>query len=441
MSGSSKFGGSTKPVIRSNRPRKGGKAQPVIVVSGDAHLESGASQPIVVVDDDYVAAHGLISGAAKPVIEVTNRHVRGGKAIPVYVIAGSFSGGGNPPVADFTADVVSGVAPLTVNFTDLSTNTPTSWLWNFGDTNTSGAQNPSHTYNNPGTYTVTLTATNAAASDTETKTNYITVTAPFVGFLDGVSNVEHVYLLLRGLSTYSSALVRIRRDSDNAELDFTYVSAADESLNVAAITAWLAGANPFIVTIYDQAVADDDITQGTAGLQPAITLSSANFNNKPVSAPNGGQYLQGAYTNGGTMTQPNTFYTAARRSGGNQDNIISGIIGTSRNDLYTGVADWRIYAGGSEISCGAFDTLSHIFTTLFNGASSQLWKDGVSAGSGNAGAHTATGLTMCARYDGIGQWTGQIAGVIVVDGNSSNADKNVIGNKFETYYNISYTDI
>jgi len=79
------------------------------------------------------------------------------------------------PVASFTASLTSGTAPLTVQFTDQSTNTPTSWSWDFGDGNTSTSQNPSHTYNTPGTYTVSLTVSNSAGSDTETKTNYITV--------------------------------------------------------------------------------------------------------------------------------------------------------------------------------------------------------------------------------------------------------------------------
>jgi Zn-dependent metalloprotease/plastocyanin len=83
-----------------------------------------------------------------------------------------------PPVAGFVGSPTSGGSPLTVNFTDQSTNSPTSWSWNFGDTGTSTAQNPSHTYTTPGTYTVSLTATNASGSDTETKTNYITVLAP-----------------------------------------------------------------------------------------------------------------------------------------------------------------------------------------------------------------------------------------------------------------------
>lgn len=82
----------------------------------------------------------------------------------------------DPPVAGFTADPTSGTAPLTVNFTDQSTNSPTSWQWDFGDGASSTEQNPVHTYNNAGTYTVTLTASNSYGSNPEVKADYITVT-------------------------------------------------------------------------------------------------------------------------------------------------------------------------------------------------------------------------------------------------------------------------
>src|SRR6185503_20670925 len=81
------------------------------------------------------------------------------------------------PTANFSADQASGFVPLAVTFTDLSSSggsTITSWAWNFGDGATSTAQNPSHTYLVPGTYTVSLTATNAIGSDGEVKTGYIT---------------------------------------------------------------------------------------------------------------------------------------------------------------------------------------------------------------------------------------------------------------------------
>lgn len=65
------------------------------------------------------------------------------------------------PVASFSLTPISGHPPLTVNFTDTSTNTPTSWLWNFGDETTSTLQNPTHIYDEIGIYTIILTATNA----------------------------------------------------------------------------------------------------------------------------------------------------------------------------------------------------------------------------------------------------------------------------------------
>lgn len=79
------------------------------------------------------------------------------------------------PIAAFTANPTSGTPPLTVNFTDQSTNTPTSWQWDFGDGSTSTLKNPSHTYSQVGLYSVQLTASNAQGSDTETKNNYISV--------------------------------------------------------------------------------------------------------------------------------------------------------------------------------------------------------------------------------------------------------------------------
>lgn len=87
------------------------------------------------------------------------------------------------PVADFSANQTLICAGTPVNFTDLSSFTPTSWSWTFqgGTPGTSTAQNPTGiTWSAAGTYSVTLTATNANGSDSETKTSYITVMAPAV---------------------------------------------------------------------------------------------------------------------------------------------------------------------------------------------------------------------------------------------------------------------
>jgi PKD repeat protein len=83
-----------------------------------------------------------------------------------------------PPAADFSASPTSGTAPLTVDFTDLSSGEVTSWWWEFGDATSSAEQDPSHQYTEVGSYTVSLTAANAAGSDTETKTKYIALMFP-----------------------------------------------------------------------------------------------------------------------------------------------------------------------------------------------------------------------------------------------------------------------
>jgi PKD repeat protein len=81
------------------------------------------------------------------------------------------------PVPDFSASTVAGCGPLSVVFKDLSTNSPFSWAWDFGNGQISNKQNPSVTYSAPGVYTVTLIAKNASGGASVRKTDYITVYA------------------------------------------------------------------------------------------------------------------------------------------------------------------------------------------------------------------------------------------------------------------------
>ena len=85
-----------------------------------------------------------------------------------------------PPVASFNGGPTNGVAPLTVTFTNLSSNS-TNYVWNFGDGNTistSSKTNVTDTYTNAGNYTVILTATGLGGTNSLTNTAYIVVTNP-----------------------------------------------------------------------------------------------------------------------------------------------------------------------------------------------------------------------------------------------------------------------
>ncbi|MCC4771150.1 PKD domain-containing protein [Methanosarcina sp. DH2] len=79
------------------------------------------------------------------------------------------------PVANFTSDTTSGAVPLTVRFTDLSLNGPTSWEWDFNSDGKidSREQNPVYVYTSSGTYSVTLNAVNGTARGNTKKSNYI----------------------------------------------------------------------------------------------------------------------------------------------------------------------------------------------------------------------------------------------------------------------------
>ncbi|RPI01456.1 MAG: PKD domain-containing protein, partial [Calditrichaeota bacterium] len=124
-----------------------------------------------------------------------------------------------PPIAAFVGTPTTGNAPLTVNFTDQSTNNPTSWNWNFGDGGTATVKNPAHVFSAAGVYTITLTATNSCGSDDEVKVNYITVnTAP--------QNAVHISEIVVTKETYSKfnrgrARVKVVDQSGNATASVT----------------------------------------------------------------------------------------------------------------------------------------------------------------------------------------------------------------------------
>ena len=106
------------------------------------------------------------------------------------------------PVAAFSGTPLIGGTGSSRAFTDASTNTPTNWTWNFGDTQTSYLQSPVHAYAVAGSYTVSLKATNSAGSSWCNKTNYITVTSHAPAFI----NSPNVHNTPKSTYTYTATL-------------------------------------------------------------------------------------------------------------------------------------------------------------------------------------------------------------------------------------------
>ena len=82
------------------------------------------------------------------------------------------------PVANFSAAPLAGHAPLAVQFADASSGLIDTWFWSFGDSQTSTASSPQHTYTAPGAYTVSLTVTGPGGSDTQIRAAYVVATPP-----------------------------------------------------------------------------------------------------------------------------------------------------------------------------------------------------------------------------------------------------------------------
>jgi len=151
-------------------------ADPLFVdeAGGDLHLQQGS--PCIDAGNNLAPALPVtdLDGDDRRIDDPTVTDTGNGTPPIVDMGADEFE----PLAADFTATPTNGVSPLIVNFSEQCVGYTTSWSWDFGDNSTSTERNPTHTYNDPGTYTVTLTVTGPELSDTETKADYIKVRSP-----------------------------------------------------------------------------------------------------------------------------------------------------------------------------------------------------------------------------------------------------------------------
>lgn len=234
---------------------------------------------------------------------------------------------------------------------------------------------------------------------------------------DDLSSLVHVYEMRRVLTSYTGSLIRLRRGSDDAESDFGYTSSND--LDTAAITTWLGGASGYIVTWYDQA-GGNNLAQATSSKQPLFVASGQN--GRPIADFDDGasQFMQVTYS--GALSQPFTVYVTcqldeAQVTGNAPVYVVDGSTAARMimGRVFTTENVWAWYAGSWQYDGGS-DSDWHVWTAIFNGASSELFIDGISRDTGDVNTQNAVGLTVGAqRSTADNFWHGGVASIVIAD--------------------------
>ena len=245
---------------------------------------------------------------------------------------------------------------------------------------------------------------------------------------------------LRSLTGGDPLVVRVRRSSDNSEQDFNA-----SGVHSGALVDFVGSGNDgFVETWYDQSGNGNDVTQTTSGKQPKIVSSGSlvTVNSKASFKFDGtDDCLNRATYTQGAISQPNTAFAVAELDAYIDSNlkIFDGDDASNRNMLNlnpAGNGQFSIFAGTVRVTGEDADADRHLFTALYNGASSILRIDTTQKISDNAGANAMNGMVIGANHDTISNfWDGDIQEVIVYNSDQTSNFDAIEGN-INSHYSI-----
>jgi PKD repeat protein len=313
----------------------------------------------------------------------------------VKIKTGLISIVGTGMVASFNSSPLNGLAPLSVSFTDTTTNSPTSWLWSVAGgvlgvdyvytSGSSTSQNPVIRFETPNLYTVTLQASNISQSDLSDPTNIDA--QQFTPF--NRSN---------RLAGYNSE--NVIKDGSN---------------NISQVTDLFSGG--FHLT-------------PQAGVNSPLYIANVQ-NGKPSINCSVSQFVRNvSFAN----SQPLSIYIVARSTA-----VSSAYLGSIVGQLEVfrrGGGAQGLFAGNSVIGTNGNDSNFHILSSLINGVSSSISVDLLSSEAGDVGTAGISGLVVGRANLGGEQLFGDILAVYIYSGVDDNTTKNKMINYLKTYYNL-----
>jgi hypothetical protein len=247
---------------------------------------------------------------------------------------------------------------------------------------------------------------------------------------------------------HSGPCIRVRRSSDNSELDIGFTSIG--TLDTASLLSFVGAGNGFVSRWYDQSGRRLDALQVTAANQPRIVGSGVIDTAGGLPAllwTNGlGQRLVSSALD--VVPQPTTTFSVSRLSAatGINASVIYDTFNNVGNALYhTGTTvspnNTLEASSGIALNAGASTTNFQLITYLANSTNSVVRINGVQVASGNAGTNGFSGLSighirgnpnpLISTFD----FSGHISELLIY-GSNETANFSDIESNIQTYYGI-----
>jgi len=252
--------------------------------------------------------------------------------------------------------------------------------------------------------------------------------------LDQFPGAAAAYSLRNLVGTSSPAVVRVRRDNDDAEQDFTAAEVSDGTL-----AAWVgAGNNGFVRTWYDQSGNGNNAVQTTSANQPTIVSSGSVVleAGKPTLQFDGiDDKLQADSV---SLVQPFQFFFVAKVT--TDDTVSNSIIDATgqRANFFLSASIGTTINAGAPLSDGAYPSnVRTLYTGLYNSANSLIARQGTITATGDAGSGGLTQMTIGNNSGGnqLAYFTGPMQELIVYPSNQS-ANRIAIESSINAHYSI-----
>lgn len=255
--------------------------------------------------------------------------------------------------------------------------------------------------------------------------------------LNEIAATSAAYSLRRVRSAYTGPAIRVRRPLDNAEADIGFTSAGN--LNTTALLAHCGVNSGFVTTWYDQSGNGRNLTQATSGAQPRIVNAGVvdTLGGVPALICDAVDDFMTA-TTWGTIAQPfsrNTVVRMAASLSGSTHVMNTATGAPNVADFTNNGTTLTAFAGSVGPSTTVSANERMVYTSIYDGASSVVAKNGILSATGDPGSSSTAGFSININGSNFGGFSYQE--IVLFDARVSTTDRQTLERNQGAYYGIT----